>query len=269
MKSLLYEHASLRFSVGEKGDGTPMIFQHGLCGDAFQPAEVFPTGEGWRCLTLECRGHGHSEPGAPENFSIAIFADDLASFIQSQELAPVAIGGISMGAAIALRLTVRHRELVRALVLARPAWLTESAPANMRPNALVGELLRQYSADEAKDRFEASDVARDLAQNAPDNLTSLRSFFSRQPIEVTRELLCRISEDGPKVTREEVASIDVPTLVIGHALDFVHPLAMAQSLAALIPGAKLAEITPKAANRDSYRSDFRTALSTFLRELPL
>jgi pimeloyl-ACP methyl ester carboxylesterase len=174
-----------------------------------------------------------------------------------------------MGAALALRLAVFRPELVRALVLARPAWTTEASPLNMQPNALVGDLLRRYSPEEARAQFEASEVACELAENAPDNLASLRNFFSRQPIPVTRELLCRISVDGPGISRSEVEAIPVPTLVIGTARDFIHPLVKAKELAALIPEATLIEITPKAENRELYRHEFRAALLAFLKELEL
>ena len=39
------------------GDGMPVVLQHGLCGDAGQPAELFPKDAGLRRITLECRGH--------------------------------------------------------------------------------------------------------------------------------------------------------------------------------------------------------------------
>ncbi|WP_307437804.1 alpha/beta fold hydrolase [Labrys monachus] len=244
----------------------PMVFQHGLCGDAAQPAEVFPFDLPGRCLTLECRGHGASEPGDDAGFSIAAFAEDIAAWIETLGLAPLAIGGISMGAAIALRLAVTRPDLVRALVLARPAWVTEAAPANMAPNAVVGDLLARFPADEARRRFEALDLVRDLEAQAPDNLASLRGFFARSPQPVTAALLSRISRDGPGVTRAAVAALAVPTLVIGHARDAVHPLSHAEALAALIPAARLVRITPKAESRELYRRDFSAALAQFLLE---
>ncbi len=267
MRSYPHHHAGLRFTVAEIGAGRPMLFQHGLCGDAAQPADVFPPASGWRCLTLECRGHGHSEAGALDEFSIATFADDVASLIEARALAPVVLGGISMGAAIALRLAVLRPEVVRDLVLARPAWVLESAPATMRPNAVVGDLLRRYPPAEACARFEESDLARQLEAEAPDNLASLRGFFAREPAAVTSDLLLRIAADGPGVAAQDVAALRVPTLVIGHARDLVHPLAHARTLAAMIPGARLVEITPKADSLARYRRDFQAALSTFLAEL--
>ncbi len=250
---------------GFDGPGA-IIFQHGLCGDARQPADVFPVAFADRRLTLECRGHGGSEAGDPAAFSIATFADDLAALIEAKAIGPCIVGGISMGAAIALRLAVTRPDLVRALVLARPAWVTDAAPPNMAPNLLVGDLLAQHPAAEARDMFERTDIVARLTAEAPDNLASLRGFFDRAPQTVTAELLRRISADGPGVDRDQVSGIAMPTLVIGHGRDAVHPLAHAEALAELIPGAWLDIIPPKADDPDGYRAGFRAALDQFLQE---
>jgi pimeloyl-ACP methyl ester carboxylesterase len=254
----------IKLALHESGLGRPMVFQHGLCGDADQPAGVFPPEAGYRCITLECRGHGGSDSGPTSRLSIASFADDIAGMIAARDLGPVVIGGISMGAAIALRLAVTRPDLVRGLVLARPAWVTDAAPANMAPNALVGELLRYHPAEKARSLFEATSTVAELARVAPDNLASLRGFFARQPIATTAELLCQISADGPGVAEADLARIRVPTLVIGTAQDFVHPIDHAQRLAQLIPAARLAEITPKGTNPAAYQAEFRQTLATFL-----
>lgn len=241
-----------------------VVFQHGLCGDAAQPAAVFPQDSGWQCVSLESRGHGGSAAGPIEQLSIATFTEDLAKWIVDTQQRPVVAGGISMGAAIALRLAILHPTLVRGLVLARPAWIAENAPLNMQPNAIVGELLRRYPPEEARARFEAAELAAQLAAEAPDNLTSLRSFFTREPIATTAELLCRISADGPGVTRAQIAAIRIPTLVIGNTQDYVHPLGMARELAALIPNATFVEITSKSVDRDRHLQEFRITLAGFL-----
>jgi pimeloyl-ACP methyl ester carboxylesterase len=268
MKSFLHKNAGLQFVASETDEGKLMVFQHGLCGDASQPAEVFPSGIGWRCLTLDCRGHGQSETGSFEQISIATFADDVASLIEAHSSTRIVVGGISMGAAIALRLAVVRPDLVSALVLARPAWTTEAAPANMHAYAVVGDLLCRYRPNQARTQFEASDIAHQLKVSAPDNLTSLRAFFSREPVSRTRELLCRISADGPGISRTETESISIPTLIIAHTRDLVHPLSTAKALTAMIPGSQFVEIVPKADNREQYRDSFRAALSTFLKEFP-
>lgn len=264
MKRSVFRRGDTSLSVVRSGEGRVLVFQHGLCGAAGQPAEVFPHGQGWQCVTLECRGHGQSEAGDPTHFSIATFADDVAAFVTELAIGPVVIGGISMGAAIAMRIAVRHPELVRALVVARPAWMDVRAPQNMAPNAEVARLLGAHEPEAALELFEQGSTARLLASHGPDNLASLRSFFSRSPISITRALLASIAADGPGIDRDEIVRIECPTLVIGNQLDFIHPMALAREISRIIPDARLVEIAPKATNIEEYRSQFRTTLQEFL-----
>jgi pimeloyl-ACP methyl ester carboxylesterase len=247
-------------------EGLPVIFQHGLCGDAGQTREAFPPQRGFCRFTLEMRGHGHSEAGDAAHFSIDTFTRDLAAFIGGRFEQPVIVGGISMGAAIAARLAITRPDLVSGLVLARPAWVTQSAPENMAPNAEVGRLLANLPPDAAKTRFLAGDTAQNLVREAPDNLSSLLGFFSRQPLAVTSALLTSISSDGPDISEEQLRHLTIPTLVIGHKQDSVHPIVHAVTIAGLIPGARFVEITPKAQDRVRYVADFHSAMHHFLKD---
>ncbi|WP_274626325.1 alpha/beta fold hydrolase [Arvimicrobium flavum] len=249
------------------GEGVPVMFQHGLCGDAGQPAELFPEDARLRRITLECRGHGASEAGDTDRFGIATFARDVAAVADMTQSLPLVVGGVSMGAAIALRLAVKRPDLVCGLILVRPAWVTDAAPANMAPNAEVGRLLAALAGDEARKIFLAGETAKRLAAEAPDNLASLAGFFDRPNRAVTAALLQRISADGPGVSEDDLRALRVPTLVIGHGQDFVHPLAHAERLAALVPGSRLVRVTPKAENRARHVADVRDALQNFLKEL--
>ena len=250
----------------QEGEGPLMLFQHGLCGDAAQPAAVFPHTSGVRLAVLECRGHGASEAGEPSAFSIATFADDVAAAIRMITDRPCVVGGISMGAAIAMRLAVTEPSLVRGLVIARPAWSFSAAPANMRPNLAVGERLRKPRTVGEAEAFAASETGRMLAAESPDNLKSLLSFFTREPRSVTAELLVRISGDGPDVTRAQLAALRVPMLVIGNSEDHIHPLGLAREIADAIPGAQFLEIPAKTRSKEAYESAFRAGLGTFLQE---
>ena len=75
------------------------------------------------------------------------------------------IGGISMGAASTLHIAVHRPDIVRGLILVRPAWIVEPAPANNGPNR-VGRLLADLPQEDARKRFEASETARLLAGSA-------------------------------------------------------------------------------------------------------
>ena len=113
----------------DRGAGPPMVFQHGLGGNEAQVAEVFPDADKrWRRLTLDCRGHGGSPPDPQQRYSIRQFAADVLRLADTRQVERFVVGGISMGAAIALHLAVHHPERVTGLVLARPAWLFDAAP---------------------------------------------------------------------------------------------------------------------------------------------
>ena len=255
----------LRLAVHDAGGpGAPVLFQHGLCGDAGQTAEAFPALDGFRRVTLECRGHGASPAG--DDLSIAAFASDVAALADTLG-PPLILGGISMGAAIATRLAVTRPDLVRALILVRPAWVAEPAPANMAPNAEVGALLSRLPPDAARAAFAAGPTHARLAREAPDNLASLLGFFDRAPADVTARLLTRIAADGPGVTEGDLATLTVPTLVCGTDKDVIHPFAHAERLAALIPGATLFELPPKGHGRPAHITALHAAISRFLREL--
>jgi pimeloyl-ACP methyl ester carboxylesterase len=259
----------LTLSVHDQGgSGTPVVFQHGLCGDSFQTREAFPGLAGFRPITLECRGHGRSEAGDLRSLSIATFTEDVAALIESIGAGPVIAGGISMGAAISLRLAVKRPDLVKALILVRPAWITALAPANMEPNAQVGSLLTAYPPEEAKDIFMQSEMAMHLSEIAPDNLESLEGFFWREPHAITSALLQQISKDGPGITDAEVRSLALPALVIGHERDYIHPYSHAMTLADLLPNSTLKDVTPKATSKALYISDLHRAISEFLEEIP-
>lgn len=253
-------------NVDIAGEGPPVIFQHGLCGDARQTNEAFPS-RGFRRITVEARGHGLSGVGALSRLSIATFADDVKSYIVKHLSPPVVIGGISMGAAIALRIATYHPELVKALILVRPAWITASAPGSMRPNAEVGGLLKEMSPERAKATFLLGNTARQLAKKAPDNLSSLTAFFMRQPVDVTAALLTRISGDGPGVSMKMISELSIPVLIAGHERDAIHPIKYATTLAKLISSARFVRITPKAESPSRYAADLRCEIAHFLQEL--
>ncbi|MEM8748864.1 MAG: alpha/beta hydrolase [Pseudomonadota bacterium] len=257
---------AITLSVAQGGSGRPFVFQHGLCGTADQAAQVFPKNSGFQCVTLECRGHGQSECGSFADLTLARLTQDLEAFIVSLNVGPIPVGGISMGAAITMRLAVTRPDLVSGLVIARPAWVDSSAPDNLEANREVGRLLAQYSPKEALARFQQTPIAQQLAREAPDNLASLLGFFDRKPIDETEALLGRLSNDGTGISKEQIMAIQCPTLIIATGRDALHPLAMARELANLVPDARLVEIASKADNIGLYQSQFTAALEQFFRD---
>ena len=246
------------------GAGRPVIFQHGLCGDARQTAEAFPDDPRLRRVTLECRGHGASDfDPAP---SLAAFTEDVAAVVERLG-GPVPVGGISMGAALALRLAVQHPSLVSRLILVRPAWPAGfGAPENLRPNAEVGMLLYRFPVVEAREEFLSSETARRLAVDAPDNLASLTGFFARAPVSRTAVLLSAMSREGLGVGAADLAALRLPVLVCGTAEDAIHPVELAKGLAAGIPGAGYVDLPPKGRDKAAHLAVLHRAISDFLME---
>lgn len=246
------------------GPGRAVLFQHGLCGDLRQVAEAFPALSGFRRVTLECRGHGASEfDPAP---TLAKFTDDLAA-VAERLGGPIPVGGISMGAALALRLAVARPDLVSHLFLVRPAWgVGEDAPPNLAPNAEVGMALYRFPVAEARAEFLASETAARLRVEAPDNLASLTGFFERAPASRTAVLLTALSREGLGVSAADLAALRLPVLVCGTAEDAIHPRALAKGLAAGIAGAGYVDLPPKGRDKAAHLAALHRAISEFLAE---
>lgn len=261
--TLLRDDAALRiFDTGQ--GGLPVIFQHGLGGDANQVAQNFPDQPSYRRLTVECRAQGGSGAGSKRPFSIAMFADDVLAAADAAGLDRFVTGGISMGAAIALHLASRYPDRVLGLVLVRPAWAFDAAPQNMRAYVEVAELINRLPLTEARETFASSATAIRFRNEAPDNLASLLGFFERENATVFAEVMQAIAADGPGVSRAAAGALAIPTLVIGCGLDLVHPLATARELAETIPDAVFAEVTPKATDKDRHFAEIRAAIGGFL-----
>ncbi|RUU48260.1 MAG: alpha/beta hydrolase [Mesorhizobium sp.] len=260
--ALLRDDAALQ--VSDHGDGLAVVFQHGLGGGEAQVAQAFPPGPGLRRITLECRGHGASGLGTSRPFSLEMFADDVVAAADQAGLDRFVAGGISMGAAIALRLACRHPDRVAGLLLVRPAWIFDSAPANLRPIAEVAGLILDLGPEKARTIFTQSKTAARLKREAPDNLASLFGYFDRPDAAPFAQVLADIAADGPGVSANNAAALGIPTLVIGNAMDAVHPLPAARTLAAAIPGATFAEISPKALDSVRHFAELQAEITTFL-----
>ena len=260
MATLSRDGATLR--VTDTGEGLPVVFQHGLGGGEAQVAQTFPSG--FRRITLECRGHGGSGLGERRPVSFEMFADDVLAAAGEAGLDRFVAGGVSMGAAIALRLACRHPRRVAGLVLVRPAWTFSPAPQNMQPIAEVASLILEHGPAKGRTVFAQSETATRLYREAPDNLSSLLGYFDRTDASAFAQVLANIAADGPSVSERDAAALDIPTLVVGNAVDAVHPLSTAYTLAAAIPNAIFAEITPKAQDSAKHFSALHGQITSFL-----
>jgi pimeloyl-ACP methyl ester carboxylesterase len=254
-----------RLNYVDEGHGMPVLWQHGLGATQAQVAEVFPESSQFRRITMECRGHADSELGALQGLSIRQFADDAVVLLDHLGVRCAVVGGISLGAAIALHLAVHYPARVSELIIARPAWICEAAPEGLKIYLDVAELLAQYGPVQGLEHLLATERYRLVMRESPDNAASLRGFFTRE-LASTVALLSRIPAQGPGVTREQMSRLALPTLVIANEGDYVHPISTGTAVAGLIPGAKLLIIPSKNYNRDAYVIAFKAAVNEFLSE---
>src|SRR5678816_3082409 len=127
-----FHHDSIAFHYEESGSGLPFVFQHGLGADVTQPFGLFTPPRGLRLIALDVRAHGLTAPlGGPAKLCFRTFAEDLLALFDHLRLERAVVGGISMGAALALHFAVRWPERVLGLVLSRPAWLEKPCPWNL------------------------------------------------------------------------------------------------------------------------------------------
>lgn len=259
-----FEHDGLLFRGFDSGrTGFPIVFQHGLGGGNGQVTDSFPDDKKWRRLTLECRGHHDTPLGNPNNLSLETFARDVLAFATARGVNTFIAGGISMGAAIALKLAFLAPERVKALALVRPSWLWEKAPANLQALTEVSKWLRQDDLAAARQGFEASEVARDLSVRSFDNLQAMCQHFEVAKPKERALLLSAITNDGTGLTPENLATLQIPVLVVGIDLDVIHPLAYAQTLADVLPNAQLLTVTPKDTNKERYYCELKNGLAEF------
>ena len=262
-----FEHDGIRFHYRESGSGIPFVFQHGLGADVNQTFELVQPPRGFRLLTFECRGHGETRPlGPEEKISVEQFTDDLRAFLDHLRVERAVIGGISMGAAIALRFALDHPERVLGLVLSRAAWLDQRRDDNLRVFSTLAEFIRAYGAVEGARRYEATEAYQEVLKASPDGAASLLAQFAHPRAEETVAKLERIPQYTPKHTRGDWKRIRVPTLVLANQQDPVHPFDFGQTLAEMIAGARLIELTPKSVSKEKHAADVERAVTTFLVE---
>jgi pimeloyl-ACP methyl ester carboxylesterase len=263
-----FEHDGLRFHYRESGEGVPFVFQHGLGADANQTFELLRPTPGFRLITLDCRGHGETRPlGPEESISIRHFTEDLRLFLDYLKIDRAVIGGISMGAEIALNFALAHPGRALGLILSRPAWLDESRSDNMKVFSTIAEFIRKYGAWEGAKRYQETEAYQHVLKVSPDNANSLLSQFAHPRAEETVAKLERIPTHVPGNTREDWKRIRVPTLVVVNRQDAIHPFEFGETLAATIPNAALVEVTPKSINTDAHAADVQRALDDFLGKL--
>jgi pimeloyl-ACP methyl ester carboxylesterase len=230
-------------AIQRRGSGRAFFWGHGLTSSSAQEDQ---TGlrlwdrlrDGWEVIRVDARGHGASSVGTdPQAYRWSELAADVLALADALGHARFAIGGASMGAAIALHAAAAAPERVAALVLMCPptAWATRPAQAiRYRASADLAE--REGLA--ALAAIEASQPPIPIFRGLFDPAEMARArYVDREASAIAAILRGAAASDFPPA--EAVARLRQPTLLLAWEGDDGHPLSTAERLAELIPGAKL------------------------------
>lgn len=263
----IFEHDGIRFTFEIAGNGQPVVLLHGLGGNRAQSLGLAPEGP-WQRVAIELRGHGDTEPVGPsEAFSFPQFAQDLTAFLDHMGIDRSVVGGVSMGAGVALRYALDHPGRVRALILVRPAWLHESLVESQPVWDELARLLESVGAKEAERAFRASPRYAETSRVSRYAAESLCHQFGDRDAVARRARLVGMPRSTPYDDPSDLARIDVPALVVGAKRDPQHPWEFAEIWAVGIPDSRLVEVTSKAVDPDQHHREVQQAVGTFLREV--
>jgi len=260
-----FTHDGVCFHYCDMGAGLPVVFQHGLGSNLSQLIGMFQPPLAFRLLSMDFRGHGETQPlGPPEKIGMASFADDLLALLDELGIGQAVVGGISMGAAVALNLALRFPHRVHALILSRPCWLDHPSPPNARMFLSIAQCIRQYGAKEGRKQFCQSGEYRDLFRHWPYFAQSLLGLLDDPRAEETVVKLEQIANDAPCRSLDELATIRLSTLVLVNRHDPVHPYEYGEVLVQAIPGAQLREVAPKSESESRHAADVQRCITEFL-----
>lgn len=216
------------------GDGPPLVLLHGvgLNADSWG-AQLGPLAERWTVHALDLPGHGASAPLGPAP-SLADYTGRMAAAIASLGR-PVRLAGHSLGALIALDLTVRHPALVTAVAAL-------NAVHRRTPEAVAAVKARAdaMSAQAANDP--SSTLARwfgedrhDAGQDAPAYACE-RWLRDVDPASYKAAYTAFAAADSPD--DEALSAIACPALFLTGGDEPNSTPAMTRTMAARVPGGR-------------------------------
>ena len=231
------------------GTGAPVLALHGLGGDHNQMLGLIGESAGRRVIAADLPGHGDTDLSDTEPVSYPAFAKLAAELLDNLRAAgditgPIPVIGVSMGAGIALRLAATRPDLVRQLILIRPAYLIESLPPHQRIFPLIGHLLQTLGAHEGAKALQRTPEYKRLAEEAPAMAKSVLGQFQRPKAVERARVLIELPSSAPLDDKAAYRTIQAPAVVIGAPQDPVHPEQVARVLASWLRQATY-ELVPR------------------------
>jgi pimeloyl-ACP methyl ester carboxylesterase len=213
-----------------------VVYLHGLLLDAELNRGIAQAlaEQGYRVALLDLLGHGRSDkPTHASTYRIDSYADQVIALLDHLGAEKAVLGGISLGANVSLFAAAHYPERVQALVLEMPV-LERAVPAAAMmfvPMVLAAHYGRRVL-----------NVTSWLVSRVPRTrfgpLNSVLNALSLPP-DATSAVLHGVLVGPVAPTQEQRRAIAVPTLVLAHRNDLIHPFDDAVGLVARMPNAAL------------------------------
>ena len=248
----------------DHGEGTPLILAYGIGGNA----DLWDTNRDalaahHRLVLWEPRGHARSDsPEDPARYSFSRWTLDLKAVLDHLRIARAHVGGLSLGAGIATRFTLRFPGRVRSLLV------TNSSSAAGLPLSVDHLLMRaqsikvtlEHGMDAMADFAMATNPnVRERLAIDPSAKDEFYAYYRRlTPVGYANALRALLAMDH---ITDQLPLIRVPTLLIGGDRD--PSLAPMKVMHKKVRGSTLVVLSPAShfANRDQPDAWSRAALA--------
>jgi pimeloyl-ACP methyl ester carboxylesterase len=225
--------------VEQAGEGSPVVLIHeGIADSRMWEPQWAEWSKRFRLVRFDLRGFGQSPPMVG-TYSLS---GDLVQLLESLELGPVTLIGVSLGGAVAIETTIARPDLVSRLVVVAPGLrgfeMNDETKAGWDEEEAALERGDVDAAVEVNMRMWVDGPSR-LPEEVDPNVRSQVAEMQRHAIEKYLEA----GEEGehrPLAENwgERLGEISVPTLVVVGDLDRPEMLEIARRLEAEIPGAR-------------------------------
>jgi 3-oxoadipate enol-lactonase len=222
--------------------------------------QVSALGGEWRCIAPDYRGFGDSSQTPP--FTMDRYADDVAELLDALNVERAVVVGLSMGGYVAFALWRRHRDRVRALVLADTRAGADTSEGAERRRALIETARTQGSGAVANAQI-ASLMGKTSRERRPDVYDAAHRMMSVAPVTgIVGALEAMLHRPDSTPLLE---TITVPTLIVVGEEDVVTQPKEAQAMHAAIAGSRL-EILAQAGHLSNLErpAAFNTVVSEFV-----
>jgi pimeloyl-ACP methyl ester carboxylesterase len=237
MSEVWFHSAGTQLFAVESGEGRPIILLHG--GLATHAAARHYGGPlPGRLITPDLRASGKSHFAG--ELSWDLLADDVAALARHLGIARAVVGGFSFGSGVAVRVALRHPDLVEMLALVHPAF------GGAEMGLLPGQQAAMDAIDAAGRRAPAEGIEVLFPLLPPALAERGRALFATyDPASVAASTRFMASGAQPFSRGEDLAAIAAPTLVVP-GIDPQHPREVADVYLRHVPharvGASLAEL---------------------------